>query len=64
MSSDCEFLVFVVVVVAVGVVCVYLLCDLLVCDYLLPVFLSVLLTSLGWSFPSSTFSRAGFVERY
>ena len=33
-------------------------------DNLLPVFLWVQLSSLGWSFPSSTLCRAGLVIRY
>ena len=30
----------------------------------LPVFSQVQLTSLGWSFSSSTFCRSGFVDKY
>ena len=32
--------------------------------YLLPVVLWVQLISLGWGFPSGTFCKAGFVDRY
>ena len=45
-------------------VCVSLLWCLLVWGCLLPVGLWVKLTFLNWIFPSSTFYRAGFVNRY
>ena len=38
--------------------------DLLFWDYLFLVFSCVWLTSLGWSFPSSTFCRTEFIDGY
>jgi hypothetical protein len=45
-------------------VCVFLLSILLVWDYLLPVFSLLQLIFLVWNFLSSTFCRAGFINRY
>lgn len=61
LNTIISVLLLVVVMVMVGVCSTF---DLLVWNYLILVFSWVGLSSLGWSFPSSTFCRVAFVNRY
>lgn len=64
MSGVCWFLLF--CCCGSGGVCVcFPFFDLMIWNYSLwVIFGGVWLTSLGWSFPTGTFCRAGFVDRY